>query len=71
MSAALPGAPVWALLKESCGARCCRNAGFSSSCGLRLNLGRIQMAFYVHTRPSGIDGNNVMFGSLNITKIYL
>lgn len=71
MSAALPGAPVWALLKESCGARCCRNAGFSSFCLLRLSSGRIQMAFNVHTHLSGIDGNDVMFGNLNITKIYL
>lgn len=71
MSAALPGAPVWALLKGSCEVRCCRKTGFSSSCLLRLSLGRIQMAFNAHTRPSGIDRNNVMFGNLNITKIYL
>lgn len=71
MSAALPGAPVWAPLKAGCGVRCCRKTGFSSSCLLRLRLDRIQVALNAHTCPSGIYRYNVMFGNLSITKIYL
>lgn len=52
MSAAPPGAHVWAPLEGSSGVRCCREAGVSSFYLLTLRLDIIPMALNAHTHPS-------------------